>query len=101
LPQYYPNVTVTGSMVINDGTYNGATLVCLANSPITLTFGSTVTADFFCLIVQATANVVTVAAGTGATITNPHSYTGTSGQGSVIGVMAVSDGNMLLVGDGA
>lgn len=101
LTNSYPNFVVTASFTVNDDVYNGRTIVSQSTAPITITFPANVMANFSCVVVQDSTCIVTTAAGTGATLNSVYGFTGTSGRYSAIGIIAISDGNMILVGDGA
>ena len=98
----YPNFELRESTLVDHLDYpDVAVFVCKASAPITLTFSRNLEVGWRCRVIQGSTSVVTVAAGPGATMNNRRGFTGTSGQHSAIGIMAVSDGAFVLVGDGA
>jgi hypothetical protein len=98
----YPNFELRESTLVDHLDYpDVAVFVCKASARITLTFSRYLEAGWRCRVIQGSTSVVTVAAGPGATMNNRQGFTGTSGQHSAIGIIAVSDGAFVLVGDGA
>lgn len=96
----YPNIPITADTVITDF-YHNQVILSLAAAPITLTFPVNLTAQFNCLVIQGTASEVNFAAGTGASLNSSQGFTKTGGQYSMVGIMAPTTGNFILVGDGA
>lgn len=93
-------VTVTVNTTI-DETYDGALIVYSGAGAITLTFPSTLNANFNCAIVQNGVGAVTCAAGAGATMHNRQGFTKTAGQYAVIGLLSIAAATFILSGDGA
>jgi hypothetical protein len=92
-------ITITADTVL-DQNYSGRTLLVNAAGNVNLTLNSNIKKGFQCNILQLGAGTATVVAGAGVTITNKSTFTKTSGQWAMIGLVAYSDNNLVLFGDG-
>ncbi len=93
--------TVTANATIDTG-YDGTVIYYAGSGAITLTFPNSLTANTFsCAVVQGGAGVVTCSAGSGATMNNRQSATGTAGQYAMVGILAVVSTKFILSGDAA
>jgi hypothetical protein len=101
-----PFTTQAGTSYPLAATDCGTTIRFTSNSAITVTTLNSLWVGCQVSLVQAGTGQVTVANGSGATMTSPHNFTKTFGQGSMIGLLvdANSGGasaHFLLVGDGS
>ncbi len=92
---------VTTSTTIDTG-YDGVVIYYTGSGAVTLTFPNSLTAtSFSCAVVQGGSGTITCAAGTGATMNNRQSFTGTAGQYAIVGVLAIASTKFILSGDAA
>jgi hypothetical protein len=97
-----PLVKVVTANTTIDTSYDGVVIYCTNAGTITLTFPNLLTVTTFnCAVVQGGAGTVTCAAGTGATMNNRQSFTGTAGQYAIVGILAIASTKFILSGDAA
>ncbi len=97
-----PTVKTLALSTTIDTSYDGLVIYCTNAGTITLTFPNSLTQDRFnCAVVQGGAGTVTCAAGTGATMNNRQSFTGTAGQYAIVGILSVVATTFILSGDAA
>ncbi len=98
-------VQVSASFTLNEN-YNGRVIQSTAGSDITITLPRDLKTGFSCMIEQAGAGQVIVAAGTGATLVNRSSFVKTAGQFAVCGLFVTENASGVLAaynfyGDGS
>ena len=98
-PAFFSTVTEsTTTRTLNDSD-NGKVIVCSSSSEVTITIPNTLTAGFGCTVVQSGTGQVTVAAGSGSTLS---SYVGTSTKGryAVLQIIPVGTNTYIVDGEG-
>lgn len=87
-------VEFSGNLTLNSN-HIEALLQSTDGSGVTVTLPRDLPIGFFCFIEQGGAGTVTVSAGTGATLVNRQSHTGTAGQYGIISVyVRANDGGL-------
>ncbi len=97
-----PTIKAVTTNTTIDTSYDGIVIYYTGSGAITLTFPNALTVtSFSCAVVQGGSGTITCAAGTGATMNNRQSFTGTAGQYAIVGVLAVASTKFILSGDAA
>jgi hypothetical protein len=92
----YPNPTVDSTTYTLHARHNGTIIVSTQASAGSIVFTSVLTAGFSCQIIQMGAGVITVTAGSGATVNGLSGTVVTGGQYGGATIIAVTDGNAVV-----
>lgn len=98
-PAFFSTVAETTTARPLSDSDNGKVIVCTSSSDVTITIPNTLTAGFGCTVVQSGTGQVTVAAGSGSTLS---SYVGTSTKGryAVLQIVPVGTNTYIVDGEG-